>query len=42
MIYDISENYMYDLLFELKEKFGDLVTNTVHLEVGSVRDEESL
>ena len=42
VIYDISENYMYDLLFELKEKFGDLVTNTVHLEVGSVGDEESL
>lgn len=42
VIYDISENYMYDLLFELKEKFGDLVANTVRLEVGSVRDEESL
>lgn len=42
IIYDISENYMYDLLFELREKFGDLVNNTVRLEVGSVRDEESL
>ncbi len=42
IIYDISENYMYDLLFELKEKYGELVANTVRLEVGSVRDEESL
>lgn len=42
IIYDISENYMYDLLFELREKYGDLVGNTVKLEVGSVRDEESL
>ncbi len=42
VIYDISENYMYDLLFELKERYGELVSNTVVLEVGSVRDEESL
>ena len=42
ILYDISENYMYDLLYELREKFGDLVNNTVRLEVGSVRDEESL
>ena len=42
ILYDISENYMYDLFFELKEKYGELVTNTVVLEVGSVRDEESL
>lgn len=42
ILYDISENYMYDLLFELKEKYGELVANTVVLEVGSVRDEESL
>lgn len=42
VLYDISENYMYDLLFELKEKYGELVKNTVALEVGSVRDAESL
>lgn len=42
VLYDISENYMYDLLFELKEKYGELVANTLVLEVGSVRDEESL
>lgn len=42
VLYDISENYMYDLLFELKERYGELVSNTVVLEVGSVRDEESL
>ena len=42
ILYDISENYMYDLFFELKEKYGELVVNTLALEVGSVRDEESL
>ena len=42
VLYDISENYMYDLLFQLKETYGELVSNTVALEVGSVRDEESL
>ena len=42
ILYDISENYMYDLFFELKEKYGELVVNTLVLEVGSVRDEESL
>ena len=42
ILYDISENYMYDLFFELKEKYGELVKNTVILEVGSIRDEESL
>ena len=42
VLYDISENYMYDLFFELKEKYGELVANTLSLEVGSVRDEESL
>ena len=42
ILYDISENYMYDLFFELKEKYGELVANTIILEVGSVRDEESL
>ena len=42
ILYDISENYMYDLFFELKEKYGELVANTVVLEVGSVRDEDSL
>ena len=42
ILYDISENYMYDLFFELKEKYGELVANTLILEVGSVRDEESL
>ena len=42
IIYDIAENYMYDLLFELRETYGELVDSTVRLEVGSVRDEESL
>ena len=30
---------MYDLFFELKEKYGELVSNTLILEVGSVRDD---
>ena len=42
VLFDISENYMYDLFFELPEKYGELVANTLILEVGSVRDEESL
>ena len=42
ILYDISENYMYDLFFELKEKYGELVANTLVLEVGSVRDGDSL
>ncbi len=42
VLYDISENYMYDLYFELKEKYGEIVRNTVVLEVGSVRDPDSL
>ena len=42
VLYDISENYMYDLYFELKERYGEIVRNTVVLEVGSVRDPDSL
>ena len=42
VLYDISENYMYDLFFELKEKYGEIVKNTVALRVGSIRDEATL
>ena len=38
ILYDISENYMYDLFFELKEQYGEIVKNTVSLCVGSIRD----
>lgn len=42
ILYDISENYMYDLFFELQEKYGVLVKNTVELRVGSIRDRSTL
>lgn len=42
VLYDISENYIYDLFFELQEKYGALTRNTVELRVGSVRDERTL
>ena len=42
ILFDISENYMYDLFFELKGKYGELVKNTVELRVGSIRDPQSL
>jgi FlaA1/EpsC-like NDP-sugar epimerase len=41
-IYDISENYMHDLYFELQEAFGPLVKNTVELCVGSIQDRSRL
>lgn len=42
VLYDINENYMYDLLYELKGKYHELVTNTVELRVGSIRDPRTL
>ncbi len=42
VLYDISENYIYDLFFELKEKYGEIVKNTVYLRVGSIRDKDTL
>ncbi len=42
VLYDMSENYIYDLFFELKEKYGEIVKNTVKLRVGSIRDPETL
>ena len=42
VLYDISENYVYDLFFELKEKYGEIVKNTVELRIGSIRDEDTL
>ena len=42
VIYDISENYMYDLQSELQGVYGAMVHNTLQLQVGSVRDTETL
>lgn len=42
VIFDINENYMYDLLSEMREKYGEIVKNTVILRVGSVRDPDTL
>ncbi len=38
VLYDINENYMYDLFAELKQSFGDGLKETLTLRVGSVRD----
>ena len=42
ILYDISENYLYDLFFELQERYGAIVKNTVVLRIGSIRDEGTL
>ena len=42
VIYDISENYMYDLQSELHNRYGEMVRNTLQLRVGSVRDTDTL
>ena len=42
VIYDISENYMYDLQSELQGVYGAMVHNTLQLQVGSVRDTATL
>ena len=42
VIYDISENYMYDLQSELQGRYGQMVCNTLQLRVGSVRDVDTL
>ena len=38
VLYDINENYMYDLFAELKHIYGDTLKETLLLRVGSVRD----
>ena len=42
VLYDINENYIYDLYTELEEKYGAMVRNMVFLRVGSIRDVETL
>ena len=42
LIFDIYENCAYELETELKNKYGEIVKNTVVLRVGSIRDEATL
>ncbi|NLB90184.1 MAG: polysaccharide biosynthesis protein [Clostridiales bacterium] len=42
ILFDMSENYIYDVFFELQEMYGPMVQNTVELCVGSVQDEQRL
>ncbi len=42
VLYDISENYMYDLFFELKERYPEGLADKLILRVGSIQDESRL
>lgn len=42
VLFDISENYMYDLLSELQVEYGKTFEDTIHLCVGSIQDENRL
>ena len=42
VLYDISENYMYDLFSELKLQYGAALKDKLILCVGSIRDEQRL
>ena len=42
VLYDISENYMYDLFSELSLRYGHEISDQLLLCVGSVRDEKRL
>jgi len=42
VLYDISENYMYDLFSELKLRYGAALKDRLILCVGSIRDEKRL
>lgn len=42
VLYDISENYMYDLFFELQESLGYALDDKLILCVGSIRDKGRL
>ncbi len=42
VLYDISENYMYDLFSELKLRWGNDLKDRLILCVGSVRDEQRM
>ncbi len=42
VLYDISENYMYDLASELRLLYGEAIRDKLVLCVGSIRDEQRL
>lgn len=42
ILYDISENYMYDLASELRLQYGEALKKKLLLCVGSIRDEQRL
>jgi len=42
VLFDISENYMYDLFFQLQEQYQKNLRDKLFLRVGSVRDPERL
>jgi FlaA1/EpsC-like NDP-sugar epimerase len=42
VLYDINENYMYDLFADLKRTHGDALKETLLLRVGSVQDKARL
>ncbi len=42
VLFDISENYMYDLFFELQERYPDHLDEKLILCVGSIQDEARL
>ncbi len=42
VLYDLSENYMYDLFFELQEERRESLKDKLILCVGSIRDEQRL
>ncbi|MEA5013308.1 MAG: nucleoside-diphosphate sugar epimerase/dehydratase [Candidatus Limiplasma sp.] len=42
VLYDISENYMYDLFFQLQEQYKQSLRDKLILRVGSIRDPERL
>lgn len=42
VLYDINENYMYDLFADLKRTHGDTLKDTLKLRVGSVQDRARL
>jgi FlaA1/EpsC-like NDP-sugar epimerase len=42
VLYDISENYMYDLFFQLQEQSGKPLKDRLILRVGSIQDERRM
>jgi len=42
VLFDISENYMYDLFFQLQEQYDQELRNKLLLRVGSIQDDQRL